>query len=55
MGEAARCLVAAVGGFDGGASALDCAGFEATVAPELQTVVNMSETGKWEYEWILST
>ena len=46
MGEAARCLVAAVGGIDGGASALDHAGFEATVAPELPTVVNMPDTAQ---------
>ena len=55
MGEAARCLVAAVGGFDGGASALDYAGFEATLAPELPTVVNMPDTAQWEYAGMLST
>ena len=55
MVEAARCLVAAVGGLDGGASALDHAGFKAASATELPTVINMPDTAHWEYAGILST
>ena len=45
----------AVGGLDVGAAALDHAGFEATLAPELPAVVNMPDTAQWEYAAIEST